>query len=415
MSNHIPAISKINPATILFLISIFFISCGGSCSKSNSSEQGKKVSASPLDPEQLGYYKEFGELWQPAAESTYSLLEIDAVVKLNGEVEKTELSREQKNKLKSSFNTLKTMADKKLPTLQQTLPPSSIEDFHSQLVKLLNAIRISNSLDETVVAQSKIFYAAYRKVDKEFKGRPKEIQLDDGPMSVEFKPVFSPVAGNVNLQSGAFNLVWAREIVTPVGSALVNIASQQSSSPSPKFLVIQHNKKRRYVYLSPGSKFFVPTKCGVGLLNDREDSRIIVEVAECSQDQASQTDPAKNPSNEYIKTPSDVSQRDTDFDMDRIQKVVTGSVSFLSKENQKFSGTVTSSGIRNAEPSSREFVATINWEDERQSSIVLRSDNRVIVSISDVQYTGKWSWKDNEKKILLVEMDKGARYIFSGS
>jgi hypothetical protein len=408
-------IPKINPLilTLLLSSSFFFSSCGGNSSTSNSSQQSKQK-APPLDPQELGYYKEFGELWQSAANSTYSLLEIDSVAKLNSEVKKAELSDDQKAKLKSASRNLKDMADKELPTLEQTLPPISIESLHLQWVSLLKTIRTSNTLDEAVIAQSKSFYEAYSKLSEDFKDRPKDIQPDDGSISVGFKPVFSPVAVNVNPQSGAFELVFSREIVTPVGSASVDITSQQqSASPSPKFLVVKHNERRRYVYLSPGSKFFIPATCGVDLLNEREDSKIIIEVVKCTPEEAIQPESIKTSPPENLQTLSSESQKD--FDTDRIKNVVNTSVLFISQEKQKLSGNVMSSEVRNTESNNREFLAEISWEDKRQSSIVFKSDYQVIVSISDVQYKGKWSWKDSDQNILLVEMDRGSRYIFGGS
>jgi len=266
--------------SLIFTVAFISSSCG------EGTNNTPAQTGEPLNPEELGYYREFNNTWERTFRYSDGFLESALSVQKNidtGQSKDSNSYQEDLRDWRKEFGSLKDLSDEQLEHLNIVAPPDSMQNLHSAWLELLQDAQTVEYLADLEPAVRN-FMIEHSNFSQEFSNRPKRL-TDDGPFTVAFQPVASPITFSANLQSWQIGIEFSQGLVTPIGE--FQLAAGAESTTEITELVIQHAGMIRYATLTPGSKIFVHASCGIFI--EQAEPRLVLNVPECN---STQTQPA---------------------------------------------------------------------------------------------------------------------------
>ena len=287
----------------LFLAILFTAS---SCDESNSPSSSSS-SLKPLSPQELGYTKTFEEIWISTARHTNSLIGEIVLLEQNEEIGQLEEAEENKENIRDSFTELQEISQSELENLKPVIPPSSMENFHSEWLDFLETIKVVKDLDELSVA-GRDFLSSHSELKRFLNGKSRKYLKKDGVV-VEFQPVGVPVKGSFDLSSHTFGLKFTTgSTVTPVGA--INLAIPVEAEHVSD-LVIFYQNRVQYVTLAPGFEVSVDAVTCHQTIKQNGDA-LILRLKSCSSSPNSTLSTTRNSSSAPTLAPTSVSPSKVD-------------------------------------------------------------------------------------------------------
>ena len=228
---------------------------------------GVHISGSKLDAEEAGYRNEFWTTHlhvSDGAHDDFNAIQDAAKFERLGQDEKRKASIET---LTGSFDNIQDEANEWLAQLNKTLPPASLADAHTKLVRLLENAQNTNDAND-IETECEEYFAAITAFDKTLDERPYP-ETRSGMWNVVYSPPGSPIG--VGVSGGKFTVDVTFN--TPAGDFTLGT----TNSSGVDKLVIRADGTQRFFSLDRGFKVFVPTDYGVEV-SVEDDEVIYIDV-----------------------------------------------------------------------------------------------------------------------------------------